>query len=77
MFPILPAAIVLPLVAFYVWMLRDLAHNDDLTSNPWMLLGIARNYGQPVNLKYNWTLAFIFLNVFAAAMYFAAEYRKR
>ncbi len=54
---------LLPLLplGFWLWMARDMANNDNL----------------PRNEKLNWTLAFLFLSVFAAGFYYFTEYRKR
>lgn len=52
--PLFSMIFVTPLLAFYVWMFRDMVNNDALSSDE-------RSY---------WTLAFIVLNVFAAALYF-------
>jgi hypothetical protein len=49
------------LIAFWLWMFIDLANNDYL----------------PSDSKNNWFLAFILLNVFAAAYYYFVEYRNR
>jgi hypothetical protein len=65
--PFLPVLVPLPflLLAFWIWMFRDMLNHDDMpglvTRDP----------------KSDWTLAFIFLNVFAAAAYFALVYRNR
>ncbi len=50
-----------PLFVFWLWMFRDMTNNDYLSSGE-------RN---------NWTLYFVFLNVFAAFWYYMAEYRPR
>lgn len=63
--------IILPLVAFWVWMFRDMTHNDYLPDNS------AAPLTWPPTSKYSWTLAFIVLNVFAACFYYVLEYRKR
>lgn len=57
----LPLIFVLPLIAFYFWMFWDLTSNDSLSPD-------ARNY---------WVVAFIVLNVFAAAWYYITVYRSR
>jgi len=64
--------IILPivLIVFWVWMFNDMLKNDRLPN------------GGPLNRltsdpKSDWTLAFIFLNVFAAAMYYSLIYRHR
>jgi hypothetical protein len=57
---LIPLIATLPLIAFWLWMAWDMANNDHLP-------GIS---------KQNWTLAFVFLNVFAAVFYYVTEYRK-
>lgn len=52
--PLFSLPFVLPLIAFWLWMFRDMTNNDRLTSSE----------------KYTWTWLFIFLNVFAAVFYF-------
>jgi hypothetical protein len=63
--------IMLPLIVFWLWMFRDMINNDYLPDNP------AAPLTWPPSSKYNWTLAFIFLSIFAAAFYYVLEYRKR
>jgi hypothetical protein len=58
---LLPLLLVVPLIAFWIWMLRDMLNNDNLPDT-------ARN---------TWLIAFIFLNVFAAAFYYVYEYRNK
>ena len=58
---LLPLLFVIPLIVFWAWMFRDMVANDNL----------------PDNAKNAWTIAFIFLNVFAAVYYYATEYRSR
>lgn len=60
MIQLISLMIMLPLLVFYLWMFRDMTYNDRLSSDS----------------KYTWTWAFIFLNVFAAVLYFI-EYRKK
>jgi len=62
---------VLPLVGFWLWMFWHMTKNDDLPGNS------AAPLTWPPSSKYNWTLLFIFFNVFAAALYYVYEYRKR
>jgi hypothetical protein len=57
---VIPLIIALPLVVFWLWMAWDLGKNDNLSSSS----------------KYNWMLAFIFMNVFAAVFYYVNEYKK-
>jgi hypothetical protein len=63
---------ILPLVliVFWIWMFRDMLNNDRLPN------------GGPLNKltsdpKSDWTIAFIFLNVFAAVFYFSLVYRHK
>lgn len=58
---VIPLIISLPFVVFWLWMAWDLGGNDDMTSNE----------------KFYWTLAFIFMNVFAAVFYYVNVYRIR
>ncbi len=59
MLQLISIIIVLPLLGFWLWMFRDLINNVYL----------------PGNSRYYWTLAFIFLNVFGAGLYYFYEYR--
>ncbi len=52
---------VLALLAFWAWMFWDMANNNRLPSNE----------------RSNWTLAFVFLSIFAAVYYYVYEYRGR
>jgi hypothetical protein len=52
---------ILPMLAFYLWMFREMANNDRLSPDE----------------RYKWMWAFIFFNVFAAAVYYVYEYRNR
>jgi hypothetical protein len=54
-------AIVVPLVAFWLWMFREMLRNDRL----------------PDNVRVMWMAAFLFLNVFAAGAYYVSEYKDR
>ncbi len=58
---LLPLVLIIPLIAFWLWMFRDMLGNDNL----------------PGNLKQTWTFAFIIFNVFAAVVYYAFEYRNK
>ncbi len=53
--------IVLPLLGFWLWMFWDMTNHDNFRTTS----------------KYNWMLALIFLNVFAAVFYYFYEYRNR
>jgi hypothetical protein len=59
----------LPLVAFYLWMFDHMLKNERLGPAP-LAVSPAKDF------KYNWTLDFLFLNLIAAAIYFATEYRE-
>ena len=69
--PLITLLIVLPLIAFWLWMFQDMTKNVYLPDNS------AAPLTWPPASKYTWTLAFIFLNVFVAAFYYAWEYKKR
>ena len=60
---ILSLVALLPFVAgaFWLWMAWDLGGNGTLSRQE----------------KAYWMVAFLFLNVFAAVIYYATEYRKR
>jgi len=50
-------------------------NNDKLMSSPWMFFGIMTPDSSLSNFRYQWTIAFVFMNVFAAALYYFSEYR--
>ena len=58
---LIPLAIIVPLIAFWLWMFRDMTNNRYLLDNE----------------KNTWTVLFIFLNVFAAVLYYVNVYRNR
>ncbi len=58
---LLPLLLVIPLIAFWLWMFRDMLNNRNISDT-------ARN---------NWIIAFIFLNAFAAVVYYVYEYRNK
>ncbi len=66
--------LILPLLAFWLWMFWDMTGNNDLPR--WMYWDVTR-YDSLPNRRLNWMLAFMFLNVFAAGIYYAVEYRNR
>ncbi len=66
--------VVPPLVLFWGWMFWDMIHNDYLPR--WPYWDVAE-YDSLRNRQINWTLAFVFLNVFAAAIYYFTDYRRR
>ena len=53
--------IIIPLVAFWFWMLWNMTNNTYLSQEE----------------RFNWTVALIFLSVFAALWYYFVEYRNR
>ena len=57
----LPLVLVIPVIIFWVWMFRDMLNNGNLSDTA----------------KSTWTVAFIFLNAFAAVFYYVYEYRSR
>jgi amino acid transporter len=68
---LIPLIFILPLIAFWIWMFRDMTRNAYLPDNS------TGSLTWPPSSKDNWTVAFIVLNVFAAAFYYVLEYRKR
>ena len=58
---LLPLVLIVPVIIFWIWMFRDMLRNDSLSDT-------ARS---------TWTVAFIFLNAFAAVFYYVYEYRSR
>lgn len=71
---LVPAFIVLPLLVFWFWMFSDMTNNEDLPR--WMFWDVTNNDSLP-GRRFNWTLAFVFMNVFAAAIYYSTVYRNR
>jgi heme/copper-type cytochrome/quinol oxidase subunit 2 len=67
--PLIEAILILlvisPLLVFWVWMFRDMLNSDNLPN-------LMSN-----DAKTDWTLIFIILNVFAAAIYYSRVYRNR
>ena len=68
--PLIPMIFLLPFIVFWLWMFRDMMNNDNLPSIN-LPTSIARDS------KSDWTLLFVFMNVFAAAIYYANVYRNR
>ena len=58
---VIPFIVFLVLLAFWAWMLRDLAFNGSISNTE----------------KYYWAAAFLFTFVFGAAFYYFREYRPR
>lgn len=69
--PIISLIIVIPLLAFWLWMFQDMVNNKRLPSNSAGLLN-----WPPVS-KFDWLPVFIFLNVFGAIYYYLVEFRNR
>ena len=71
MLQLIPILLLIPVEAFWFWMLSDMMNNDRLpgTSDPPLTWSPTSKYG--------WTFAFAFLNVFAAMFYYTTEYRSR
>ena len=59
--PLISVMTILPLIGFWFWMYHDMTNNVYLTNRE----------------KDTWTLYFIFLNVFAAILYYVYQYRPR
>ena len=70
MIAIIPAIIILPLVAFYLWMFWDMVNNPDL---PEASAGL---FNWPPKSRSDWVLVFIILNVFGSVVYYFYEYKK-
>ncbi len=69
--PLASMLVILPLIVFWLWMFWDMTNNARLPSNS------PEPLTWPPSTKYTWTLAFIFLNVFAACFYYWFEYRNQ
>ena len=63
--PIISLLFILPLIAFWLVMFDDMLKNDYLPAL------ITRD------AKTDWTLVFIFMNVFAAVFYYSIVYRNK
>jgi hypothetical protein len=63
--PLISLIFIVPLIAFWAWMLNDMLQNNRLPS---LLTADAR---------LDWMVAFIVFNVFAAVVYYALVYRQR
>ncbi len=68
---LIPIIVLLPVIAFWLWMFWDMTGNDRLPDISTPLLT------WPPSSKFGWTLAFILLNVFSAIFYYFWEYRNR
>jgi len=58
---LLPLVLIVPVIIFWIWMFRDMLTNGNLSDTA----------------KSTWTVAFIFLNAFAAVFYYVYEFRSR
>jgi CDP-diglyceride synthetase len=58
---LIPLILIIPVVICWLWMFRDMLNNNNL----------------PDTSMASRTVAFIFLNVFAAVFYYVYEYRNR
>lgn len=58
---LLPLIIALPLIVFWLSMFSNMMDNPRLLANE----------------KTTWTLAFLFMNVFAAIIYYTTQYRNQ
>src|SRR5215469_832394 len=63
--PLISLIVIIPLIAFWLWMFDDMLKTDRL---PGLLTNDAR---------LDWMVAFILFNVFAAVVYYAIVYRQR
>ncbi len=68
---LIPMLVILPLIVFWLWMFWEMTNNAALTNDSTAPLT------WPPSSKFGWTLAFIFMNVFAACFYYFYEYRNR
>jgi len=57
--------VILPSIVFWLWMFQDMSNNDNV---PPLVTSDAKS---------DWLLAFIFLNVFGAMLYYSVVYRNR
>lgn len=67
---LLPLMILVPVELFWAWMFWDMVNNDNVSNQ-------AAPVSWPPTSKYNWMLAFIFLNIVAAGTYYFTEYKER
>lgn len=57
------------LIIFWVWMFREMSVNDDIPER-------STRIAWPPASKFEWTIYFIFLNIFAAGFYYFYFYKK-
>jgi hypothetical protein len=70
MAPLLVALLPIPLLVFWLWMFSDMTKNENLPPC-YITVTNGRNPGL------DWMVAFVFLNVITAMVYYATVYRKR
>lgn len=65
-------ALLIPflLIAFWLWMFRDMLNNDDIPSSE------PPGLSWPPIAKNHWVVFFIILNIFTAGYYYFTEYVK-
>jgi hypothetical protein len=68
--PLISLVFIIPLIIFWLYMFDDMLKNDRFP-NGGPLANVTSNE------KSDWTLAFIFLNVFAAVFYYSLVYRNK
>ncbi len=68
---LVPLIGIIPLLLFWAWMFSDMVSNNTILSNS------NGSLNWPPASKFDWTVLFIFLNVFAAILYYFAEYKPR
>ena len=68
---LIPFIGVIPLLVFWSWMLSDMMSNNTIPSNSNAFLN------WPPTSKSDWAVLFIFLNIFAAILYYFGEYKPR
>jgi hypothetical protein len=67
----IPLLVALPLLAFWIWMLTEMANNDSIpTSSDVVVMW-------PPRTKNHWLFVFVILNVFGAFYYYLTVYRKQ
>jgi hypothetical protein len=66
-----PLLITLPLLAFWMWMFREMANNDTIPTSSNVIVA------WPPATKNHWLFVFVILNVFGALYYYLTVYRKQ
>ena len=70
MFQVILTLLPLPFLLFWAWMFLDMMKNDNLPD-----CFITFTNGR--DPKSDWTMAFVFLNIFTAIFYYSNEYKNR